>query len=159
MTVDLSDRILLVGYDYVPGLNRKPKNLGLLTRITSTGALDSTFGSGGSVIQDFGSYGNPYVALAVYPAGTVHAGELLALGENQITPYRSPYDELALALYQSDATATSTSASTASTVASPTTTATVIPAAGASHYDPEIAPLVWDSPDFFDALLSGRRRR
>ena len=157
--VNQSGRILLVGYYNVPGLNGKPKSLGFLTRITSTGALDTSFGNGGSVSQDFGSYGNPYAELAVYPVGTVHAGELLALGENQTQPYPSPYDELALALYQSDTTAASTSVSTTSTVASPTHTATAISTPGAGRYDPEIAPLVLDSPDFFDTLGIKRRTR
>jgi uncharacterized delta-60 repeat protein len=151
VTVDLSGRILLGGSDTVPGSNGKTRTGGQLTRLTPAGALDTAFGVGGSVTQDFGANGAQFTALAVYPAGTPHAGEVLAAGTNSVPPPTLSSD-LVLARYQSETTATTMSVSTTSTVASPTTSAAAIPAAAASPYDPEIAPLALDSPDLWEAL-------
>jgi uncharacterized delta-60 repeat protein len=87
VTVDLSGRIVLGGNE---------GKLSFLTRLTAAGALDTTFGAGGFVTQDFGANGSQFTTLAVYPPGTPNAGEILAVGSNNIN-----YSDLALALYQS----------------------------------------------------------
>ena len=139
LTVDLSGRIVLAGSDTVPAPNGKTKSAALLTRLTPAGALDTTFGTGGSVTQDFGAYGSKYRVLAVYPQGTSHAGEVLAAGTNQIAPNPSPYDELALALYQSNAPAVR--------VASPPTSAAPLSPTGAIPQGPLFLAMPPDGPD------------
>ena len=114
IAVDLTGRIVLGG-----GVPRGTKGYmtydGLLVRLTPTGATDTTFGTGGLVTQAIGSIGNDFSALAVYPAGTSHAGEILAAGFDETAPAPSPYFDLALALYQSDSTANANAVAVAAT--------------------------------------------
>lgn len=136
-TVDLSGRILLGGEVPRALPPKYPYFDGILARLTPAGAVDTGFGAGGFVTQAIGSYGNTFTALAVYPAGTSHAGEVLAAGTVVTVPPPSPYDELGLVVYQSDPPAGGTAA--------PALTA-------AGGIDPGIAPLVLDSPDLFSLV-------
>jgi uncharacterized delta-60 repeat protein len=114
IAVDLSGRIVLGG-----GVPRGTKGYltynGLLVQLTPTGATDTTFGTGGLVTQAIGSIGNDFSALAVYPAVTSHAGEILAAGFDETAPAPSPYFDLALALYQSDSNASTNAVGVAAT--------------------------------------------